>query len=88
LAQAREQFAKCMTLSVQQQQIKPGFWDSLRAQLKPFCNGNCRIKIIYQRPEAVATLYCAEEWRIQLKEELLANLSDLVGDKQIIVDYH
>jgi len=88
LAQAREQFAKCITFTIQQQQIEADFWDNLRAQLKPFRNGNCKIKIIYQRPEARATLYCAEEWQIQLKEELLANLSTLVGEKQIIVEYN
>jgi DNA polymerase-3 subunit alpha len=87
-AQAREQYAKCMTLTVQQPQLKPGFWEQLRALLQPYRNGNCQIKFIYQRPEAIATLYCAEEWRVQLKEDLLLKLDNLMGEHQRTVEYN
>jgi DNA polymerase III subunit alpha len=87
VAQAREQFAKSLTLMLHQQQLNAGFWETFTAQLKLYKNGNCRLKIIYQRPDAKATLHCGEEWRIQLKEELLAKLTEMVGAEQLRVEY-
>jgi len=87
VAQAREQYAKSLTLILHQQQLQAQFWPRLLQLLQPYKNGNCRLKFIYKRPEAIATLVSGEEWQIQLKEDLLLKLDELLGKEQLAIEY-
>jgi DNA polymerase-3 subunit alpha len=87
VATAREQYAKCITLTLEQQRLHTDFWEDFRQQLTPYRNGNCRLKFIYKHPAATAHLQASEEWCLQVKEELLARLSQLLGNEQFSIEY-
>ncbi len=85
--QAREQYARCLLISVDTARAGNGFVPELRGVLQPFREGRCQIEIDYQGPGARARLALGEDWAVQPTDELLHRLRHLAGEQAIRVIY-
>jgi DNA polymerase-3 subunit alpha len=64
------------------------FAEELRTVLTPYQGGVCDIQICYQGVASTAALVCDETWRVQPADELLRQLSRLLGMESVEVIYH
>lgn len=87
IAQARENYARLVSVQVDQSRLNQDFSERLKAILAPFRDGNCKVRIDYQRAGAKARLYLGEEWRIAPRPELIRQLEQLCGERSLSVFY-
>lgn len=87
LEQAREKFAKCLTLTIRSEQIQSGFINNLQALFDRVDNGTSPVWINYVRPEASVKLRCSHERRVVLSDQLLLHLKQLIGSEDVAVEY-
>jgi len=88
IAQARENYAKMVTLSVDHSRVNDQFSDQLHQLLAPARDpGGCRLRVDYQRPDVKGRVYLGQDWNIKPTSELLSQLKLLCGDKSISVHY-
>ena len=89
IGQAREAYARLISLTIKQdQQLAPDFGERLEALLAPNREGGeCRIRIEYTVARARGRLYLGGEWRIKPCQLLLENLETLCGEKSLTVHY-
>ncbi|MEH6459303.1 DNA polymerase III subunit alpha [Chitinimonas sp. JJ19] len=83
LAEARSRFAQALRLGVN------GNADPtrLRKLVEPFAGGDCPIRIDYRNNAAACALQLGEEWRVTLRDELLAELRGWLGDESVKVQF-
>ncbi len=81
--QAREAYARNITLTWMAKQQADGFIAQLKATLTPFKGGRCPVVIEYSSAVARATLQLGEAWRIQPTDELLIQLKTLSAKAEI-----
>ncbi|HET8706983.1 MAG TPA: OB-fold nucleic acid binding domain-containing protein, partial [Pseudomonadales bacterium] len=84
---AREQFAKTLTLNVTADQVSTDWLTKLQHILQPHAKGQCRVKIEYNRGDAMGMLHLGEAWRVAAKPELLSQLQTICGAKNVHVMY-
>jgi DNA polymerase-3 subunit alpha len=87
ITQARESFAKRVSLRLDYQKAANGFTSHLSETLSPYREGGCPIQVEYHSPQAVAQLMFGEQWRIRPSEELLHQLRDMLGKENVRVLY-
>jgi DNA polymerase-3 subunit alpha len=87
LTQAREKFAKGVSLTLHKKQLEPSFIQILQEALRPFCGGQCPLFIHYQQEHAQACLALGNEWRVKPSESLLDALTDFCGPENVRVEY-
>ncbi len=88
LEQARNLYARCLVLRVNQDKAGNGFIPGLVKVLEPFREGSCPVQIDYQGAQADAVLRLGDEWRINPSESLIQRLGDIVGPEQVQLRYH
>ena len=87
ISQARERFAKNLTVSVDQTHAANGFINDLQRVLTPFKEGSCPVVVDYHKDDACAEIPLGEEWRVHPTDELLNRLRESMGEKQINIIY-
>lgn len=87
IAQARENYARLVSLQLHQDRLTDGFAQQLHTTLQPYRDGVCRVRIQYERQGANGRLYLGEDWRISPKAELIKQLEQLCGEKSLTVHY-
>ena len=88
IAQARENYARMVTLSVNQELVNEQFSMRLHQLLEPYRDDNgCRLRIDYQRPDVKGTVYLGQDWNIKASPELISQLKELCGNQSIAVHY-
>ncbi len=90
IEQAREQFARCVSVGLDVRCLKQDFshiLEKLKAELQPFAGGQCPVQIRYASSEAKAVLQLGEAWRIQPTDELLHRLRCLADGIEVEVKY-
>lgn len=75
----REKRVKNIKMTVNMQEIDDNFFTKLENALTPYKFGTCPIKILYERPDALAELSLGTQWCVTPSDDLLANLSRLVA---------
>ncbi len=87
IAQARENYARVVSLEVKQEQVSEAFTQQLLDVLSPYREGTCKVRIQYERPGARGRVYLGDNWLVAPKPELMQSLADLCGDHSLKVLY-
>jgi len=87
MARAREQFARRLVISLNQEQAGNGSVRRLAAILQPYREGQCPVLIEYRNQQAQARLALGDDWRVQPGDELLHRLHEFAGDQAVRVEY-
>lgn len=85
--QARKKYSCRLVISLMNNKINDQFLNRFRQLLKPYCAGMVPIYIYYKCLNARATLCFGEEWRITPTECLLIDLRNLIGSKQVKLEF-
>ncbi|WP_105903491.1 DNA polymerase III subunit alpha [Vibrio gangliei] len=88
LADAREKYAKGLSISIEQSQIDGQFFDKFSQILEPYRAGTVPVNIYYQRQDARAKLSLGVEWRVTPDDNLLDELKLLLGTKQVELEFN
>ncbi|MDD2701902.1 MAG: DNA polymerase III subunit alpha [Sideroxydans sp.] len=59
----------------------------LAEMLKPYCGGECTVQINYRNLIGAAPLRLGDEWKVTLPEELMATLSEEIGQDKVRIVY-
>ncbi|PIE40709.1 MAG: DNA polymerase III subunit alpha, partial [Gammaproteobacteria bacterium] len=87
IGQARENYARMLTVAVSQGLVRNGFSEAFASLLANFKDGECRMRIDYERKGAKARFYFDEQWKVHPTPELIEGLQKLCGEKSISVQY-
>ncbi|MGO2473609.1 MAG: OB-fold nucleic acid binding domain-containing protein, partial [Vibrio litoralis] len=88
LADAREKYAKGLSISIEQSQIDGQFFEQFNRILEPYRAGTVPVNIYYQRQDARAKLSLGVEWRVTPDDNLLDDLKLLLGFKQVELEFN
>jgi DNA polymerase-3 subunit alpha len=87
LEQAREMFAKCVWLNMEDKNLGQDFVTNLQQTLMPFRGGKCPICIQYKTNEASTNIALGETWQVKPMDKLLENLKQVCGDEAVLIRY-
>ncbi|GAB4392993.1 MAG: DNA polymerase III subunit alpha [Gammaproteobacteria bacterium] len=85
LAQARQQHARYLILTVDEQLTDIGFNARLQAILQPYLRGACQVVINYRCATAQAKLVLGPQWQVTPAEDMLAALQEWLGSDNVNV---
>ncbi|ORT50461.1 DNA polymerase III subunit alpha [Vibrio sp. qd031] len=88
LGQAREKFARGLSVSIQESQIDQRFFERFTQILEPHRGGVVPIHVYYQRQEARAKLSLGVEWRVTPNDDLIDELQQLLGKHQVELEFN
>lgn len=88
LADAREKYARGLSISLDEKQIDGVFFERFTRVLEPYRAGTVPVNIYYQRQDARAKLALGVEWRVTPEDELLDELKLLIGSKQVELEFN
>ncbi|MGV3003048.1 DNA polymerase III subunit alpha [Vibrio sp.] len=88
LADAREKYAKGLSISIEQSQVDGQFFEKFNRILEPYRAGTVPVNIYYQRQDARAKLSLGVEWRVTPDDNLLDDLKLLLGSKQVELEFN
>ena len=87
IGQARENYARMLTVAVGRTKVQNGFAQAFEKLVGQYRDGECRMRIDYQREGAQARFYLNEQWKVRPAPELIEGLETLCGEKSITVQY-
>ena len=87
ISQARERFAKNLSVTVDTNHAANGFIADLQRVLTPFKEGSCPVVVDYHKVDACAEIPLGDEWQVHPTDELLNRLRETVGDKKVNIVY-
>ena len=87
IAQARENYARLISLDIDHSVLSNDFSRQLQQALEPYREGGCRVRVQYSRQGANGRLYLGDDWRISPKAELIKQLEQLCGERSLKVLY-
>ena len=87
IGQARENYARMLTVKVHQSMIQNGFGQHFESLINEYKDGDCRMRVDYERNGAKGRFYFNEQWKIRPAPELIEGLEALCGEKSISVQY-
>jgi DNA polymerase III subunit alpha len=87
LDEARARYAKHLAIGVTDEQFQNGFVASLKQMIEPHQNGACRVALKYKRSDLESTLQFGEQWSVTPSDELLQELSYLLGKDRVRLVY-
>ncbi|HGS4829170.1 TPA: DNA polymerase III subunit alpha [Vibrio cholerae] len=88
LGNAREKFARGLSISILQSQIDQQFFERFSHILEPHRAGTVPVNVYYQRPDARARLTLGTEWRVTPSDTLLDELKQLLGHDQVELEFN
>ena len=84
---AREYFARCLVISVDQEKGRNGFLRSLADVLGPYREGRCPIWVQYSSHSAQVKMPLGSNWHVHPTDELLHRLRHLADESHVWVEY-
>ena len=87
IAEARDQSAKELQVSVSSSTLENDGLDRLKGALNVAKGGRCPVVIHYQRAEGAARIRLGDNWRILPNDELLLRLRDECGANNVVINY-
>ncbi|MBD1555975.1 DNA polymerase III subunit alpha [Vibrio sp. S9_S30] len=88
LGNAREKYARSLSVSIQEQQIDEHFFERFNLILEPHRAGTVPVNVYYQRSDARARLALGVEWRVTPTDTLLDDLKELLGQNQVELEFN
>ncbi len=82
-----EEQARCITISLSDEETGIELIGRLRETLEPFRRGNCGISIRYRSAAGEAQLTCGDSWSVRPTRELREQLVRLLGEGQYKIHY-
>ncbi|TKB49757.1 DNA polymerase III subunit alpha [Ferrimonas sediminicola] len=87
ISQAREKWAKGVTLDLDARDLDETKLDRVKTLLGDFNQGSCPVQIRYTRPDACGTLQLGPNWQVRPDDELLLQLETLFGPGKVTMTY-
>lgn len=87
ISQARERFAKNLSVTVDHKHAANGFIADLQRVLTPFKEGSCPVVVDYHKADACAEIPLGEEWHVHPSDELLHRLKETMGNDHVNIIY-
>ncbi|CAA0078536.1 DNA polymerase III subunit alpha [Zhongshania aliphaticivorans] len=87
IAEAREQSAKELQISVTTSTLENEGVERLKGALSVAKGGRCPVVIDYKREEGKGRIHLGEDWRILPNDELLLRLRDECGANNVVINY-
>lgn len=87
ISQAREKYLRGLAISVTDRQIDNKFFEQFSEILEPHRAGTVPVNLYYQRDDARAKLVLGTEWRITPDDKLIDDLKNLLGEKQVELEF-
>jgi DNA polymerase-3 subunit alpha len=84
LVAARGHFAKMMRIKCNGQANAA----KLMELLKPYRSGSCPVAIEYHNKEALCELMLGEDWRVNLRDELIVSLNHFFSEDNVRIIYN
>ncbi|CCN84981.1 DNA polymerase III subunit alpha [Vibrio nigripulchritudo SFn27] len=88
LGNAREKYARGLSVSIQEQQIDEHFFERFNQILEPHRAGTVPVNVYYQRSDARARIALGAEWRVTPTDTLLDDLKQLLGQGQVELEFN
>ncbi len=88
LGQAREKYVHGLSVSLQESQIKPHFFEQFNQILEPHRGGVVPIHVYYQNQDARAKFALGVEWRVTPNDTLIEELQQLLGEHQVELEFN
>ncbi|WP_456296089.1 DNA polymerase III subunit alpha [Vibrio sp. AK197] len=88
LGNAREKYARGLSVSIHQSQINDQFFERFSQILEPHKAGTIPVNVYYQRNDARARLTLGTEWRVTPSDTLLDELKQLLGKSQVELEFN
>ncbi|MDN4500945.1 DNA polymerase III subunit alpha [Alteromonadaceae bacterium BrNp21-10] len=83
IVQAREKFAKSLTLELDSGWCQPSHMAKLQALLQQYSGGSCPVLVNYQHPDASASVALGASWYITPEDQLLYELAQLLDKSRV-----
>lgn len=87
LAEARQQRARELQLSLSAEQVQPAQVENLKSALSSARGGDCPVVIRYRREEGEARIRLGDSWRILPQDDLLFRLKQDYGVNNVVINY-
>lgn len=87
IVDARERFAKGLGLVLYETQVTDDFLQNLSKLLMPFKEGVVPVRIHYKQKYAMVKMELDTQWRVTPSEKLLFDLRQLLGEKQVGLEF-
>tara|TARA_R100000005_G_scaffold87198_1_gene56368 strand:- start:589 stop:3348 length:2760 start_codon:yes stop_codon:yes gene_type:complete len=87
LQAVRESHAAELTIEVSQAALDDALADRLAQALAAAGGGRCPVSVWYEQPAGRARIRLGERWSVTPSDELLQQLRDCVGQKQVALQY-
>ena len=87
LDEARSRYAKSLAVSLKQEQITPHFIKQFKAAISPYSGGTLPIHVYYQSPQGRALLKLGVQWYIKPTDDLLAALTEMLGESSVELEF-
>jgi DNA polymerase-3 subunit alpha len=88
LDQARAAKAKALAIRLEHDKLADDFIDKLKVSLTACKQGHCPVRVCYSNSQVQVNLTLADDWLVTPEAQLLAELKQHFGDKQVSVIYH
>jgi DNA polymerase-3 subunit alpha len=88
LGEAREKYARGLSVSISQSQIDEQFFERFARTLEPHKAGTVPVNVYYQRADARARIELGTEWRVTPDDSLLDELKQLLGKDQVELEFN
>jgi DNA polymerase-3 subunit alpha len=87
ITSARENYVTSLDIHVEQSAVSSQFIDQFSQVISPFKEGTCPIRVFYQRDEAQAMLELGVQWRVTPADDLLYQLTLMLGEEKIALQF-
>ncbi len=87
MVQARESYAECLLLKIDENKLDNNFINKLTEILKVFSGGKCLVAIAYSCQGAQSKLLLGDNWQVKPTDELLAQLGEYLGSSNVAMKY-
>jgi len=88
IGEAREKYARGLSVSIMASQIDDRFFERFSAILEPHKAGTIPVNVYYQRKDARAKLALGTEWRVTPNDALIDELKQLLGKNQVELEFN
>ncbi|WP_020209215.1 DNA polymerase III subunit alpha [Gilvimarinus chinensis] len=87
LAEARQEKARALRLTLQGGALGAGFSEQLRSCLEPYKDGRCPVVVDYLRSDARCELMLGRDWGVRPEDDLLQRLRNQYGIENVKLQY-
>jgi DNA polymerase-3 subunit alpha len=88
LGSARERWASGLSLTIDGTRADGAFWEAFCKAMEPYRNGTCPVTISYLGEHEQGSFRLGTDWRVTPEDGLMDALTELLGQKQVSLEYN